>query len=348
MKGEARKSFSLAELAGRFGGTVLGDAAVCIRQVAPLETAGPEELSFLANRKYQKLLSTTRAAAVLLSEDSADATQLPRIVCKNPYASYARIAALINPEDRPDAGIHAKAFVDAQASVAASASVGPCAVIEKGAQIGDDVVIGAHCFIGQGAHIGAHTRLHPNVTIYHDCVIGERVILHSGVVIGADGFGMAMDDGRWLKIPQIGRVVIGDDVEVGACTTIDRGALDDTVIEEGVKMDNQIQIGHNCHIGAHTAIAGCTGIAGSTRIGKYCMLGGNAMISGHLTIADRVVVSGGTLVAKSITAPGTYMAVFPMQPHAQWLKNAALVRHLHELMERVRGLEDKVKKLGRG
>jgi UDP-3-O-[3-hydroxymyristoyl] glucosamine N-acyltransferase len=348
MKGDARKSFSLAELAGRFGGTVLGDAAVRIRQVAPLETAGPDELSFLTNRKYQKLLSTTRAAAVLLAEDSAAATQLPRIVCKNPYASYARIAALINPESRPVAGIHAKAVVDAQARVAVTASVGPCAVIEQGADIGEDVVIGANCFVGQGVRIGAHSRLHPNATIYHDCVIGERVILHSGVVIGADGFGMAMDEGRWLKIPQIGRVLIGDDVEVGAGTTIDRGALDDTVIEEGVKLDNQIQIGHNCHIGAHTAIAGCTGIAGSTRIGKYCMLGGNAMISGHLTIADRVVVSGGTLVAKSITEPGTYTAVFPMQPHAQWLKNAALVRHLHELMERVRSLEDEVKKLGRG
>ena len=348
MRGDARRFFSLAELAGRFGGTVLGDAAVRIRQVAPLETAGPEELSFLTNRKYQKLLSTTRAAAVLLSEDSADATQLPRIVCKNPYASYARIASLINPEDRPAPGIHPDAVVDAQASVAASAAIGPCAVIEKGAEIGEFAVIGPNSFVGREARIGAHSRLHPNVTIYHDCVIGERVILHSGVVIGADGFGMAMDDGRWLKIPQIGRVVIGDDVEVGASTTIDRGAMDDTVIEEGVKLDNQIQIGHNCHIGAHTAIAGCTGIAGSTRIGKYCMLGGNAMISGHLTIADRVVVSGGTLVAKSITAPGTYTAVFPMQPHAQWLKNAALVRHLHELMERVRGLENEVKKLGKG
>ncbi|MEO8008189.1 MAG: UDP-3-O-(3-hydroxymyristoyl)glucosamine N-acyltransferase [Betaproteobacteria bacterium] len=348
MKGDARKSFSLAELAGRFGGTVLGDAAVRIRQVAPLETAGPDELSFLTNRKYQKLLSTTRAAAVLLSEDSAGATQLPRIVCKNPYASYARIAALINPDDRPAAGIHAKAVVDAQAKIADSAYVGPCTVIEKGAEIGDGVVIGPNCFIGQGTRIGASSRLHANVVIYHDCVIGRHVILHAGAVIGADGFGMAMDEGHWLKIPQIGRVVIGDDVEVGASTTIDRGALDDTVIEEGVKLDNQIQIGHNCHIGSHTAIAGCTGIAGSTRIGKYCMLGGNAMISGHLTIADRVVISGGTLVAKSIKEAGTYTAVFPMQPHAQWLRNAALVRHLGELMERVRSLENEVKKLGRG
>jgi len=348
MKELPRKSFSLAELAGRFGGTVLGDAAVRIRQVAPLETAGPHELSFLANRKYQKLLSTTRAAAVLLAEDSAGATDLPRIVCKNPYASYARISALINPEHRPPPGIDVNAIVDGQAKVAATAAVGPGAVIEQGARIGENAVIGANCFVGRDARIGAGTRLHANVTVYHECLIGERVILHSGVVIGADGFGMAMDEGRWLKIPQIGRVVIGDDVEVGASTTIDRGALDDTVIEDGVKLDNQIQIGHNCHIGAHTAIAGCTGIAGSTRIGKYCMLGGNAMISGHLTIADRVVISGGTLVAKSILEPGTYTAVYPMQAHDQWLKNAALVRHLHELMDRLRRLEDEVKKLKRG
>ena len=348
MKEDARKFFSLAELAGRFGGTVLGDAAVRVRQVAPLETAGPDELSFLANRKYQKLLSTTRAAAVLLAEDSAHATELPRIVCKNPYASYARISALINPEHRPPAGIDMNAIVDAQAKVAATAAIGPGAVIEQGVRIGEHAVIGANCFIGRDACIGAGTRLHANVTVYHECLIGERVILHSGVVIGADGFGMAMDEGRWLKIPQIGRVVIGDDVEVGASTTIDRGALDDTVIEDGVKLDNQIQIGHNCHIGAHTAIAGCTGIAGSTRIGKYCMLGGNAMISGHLTIADHVVISGGTLVAKSILEPGTYTAVYPMQAHDQWLKNAALVRHLHELMDRLRSLEDEVKKLKRG
>ncbi|HKB82454.1 MAG TPA: LpxD N-terminal domain-containing protein, partial [Burkholderiales bacterium] len=184
-------SFSLAELAGRFGGTVMGDATVRIRQVAPLETAGPEDISFLTNRKYQRLLSTTRAGAVLLAQDSAGATQLPRIVCKNPYASYARIAALINPEERPEAGVDSRAVVHAQASVAPSASVGPCAVIEKGVEIGDDAVIGANCFIGRGARIGAHSRVHANVTIYHDCIIGERVILHSGVVIGADGFGMA-------------------------------------------------------------------------------------------------------------------------------------------------------------
>ena len=343
-----RKRFSLAELARLFGGTVLGDAAVSVRQVAALESAGPEDLSFLTNKKYQKLLTTTRAAAVLLPEDAADATRLPRIVCKNPYASYARIAALLNPEVASESGIHPAAVVDGRARIAASATVGPCAVVEKDAEIGEYVVIGPNCLVGRGVRIGPHSRLHANVVIYHDCVIGQRVILHSGAVIGADGFGMAMDDGHWLKIPQIGRVVIGNDVEVGASTTIDRGALDDTVIEDGVKLDNQIQIGHNCHIGAHTAIAGCTGIAGSTRIGKYCMLGGNAMISGHLTIADKVTISGGTLVAKSISEPGTYTAVFPMLAHAKWLKNAALVRQLDAMMERIRWLENEVKKTRKG
>ncbi|MGQ0579362.1 MAG: UDP-3-O-(3-hydroxymyristoyl)glucosamine N-acyltransferase [Betaproteobacteria bacterium] len=345
MKGEVRKSFSLAELAERFGGEVLGDDATRIRQVAPLETAGPQELSFLANRKYQKLLASTRACAVILGEEASDATALPRIVCKNPYAYYARVAALVNPQALTDPGVHPQAAVHAGARIAPSAAVGACAVIEQGAQIGDGAVISANCFVGIGARIGKHTRLHANATVYHDCVIGDRVIIHSGAVIGADGFGMAMDEGRWLKIPQIGRVIIGDDVEVGANTAIDRGALDDTVIEEGVKLDNQIQIGHNCRIGAHTAVAGCVGIAGSTRIGSYCQLGGSAMISGHLTIADRVIISGGTLVAKSIAEPGTYTAVFPMSPHDDWLRNASLIRHLHEMTDRIRKLEKEIKKL---
>ncbi|HVY08055.1 MAG TPA: UDP-3-O-(3-hydroxymyristoyl)glucosamine N-acyltransferase [Burkholderiales bacterium] len=346
MTGDAGKSFSLAELAGRFGGTVLGDADVRIRQVAPLDSAGPGELSFLTNSKYRKLLAGTRAAAVLLQQDAADATDLPRIVCKNPYASYARIAALINPEVRPAPGIHASAMVDAGASIADSAYVGAFAVVEAGAAIGEGAVVGAHCIVGEASRIGAQSRLHANVTVYHHCEIGERVIVHSGVVIGADGFGMAMDEGRWLKIPQIGGVKIGDDVEIGANTTIDRGALDDTVIEEGVKLDNQIQIGHNCRIGAHTAIAGCTGIAGSTKIGKYCMIGGAAMISGHLTIADRTTVSGGTAIIKSIAEPGIYTSIYPLQSHAEWIRNAPLLRRLHDFMARIRSLEENVKKLG--
>ena len=346
MKADVPKSFTLAELAGQFGGTVLGDAAVRIRQVAPIETAESGELTFLTNRKYRKLLATTRAAAVLLPEDAANATQLPRIVCANPYATYARIASLINPEVRPPAGVHASAAVDERAKVAVSASIGACAVIEAGAIVGEGAVIGANCFVGEGARVGANARLHAGATIYHHCEIGENVVIHSGVVIGADGFGMAMDQGRWIKIPQIGRVIVGNDVEIGANTTIDRGAMDDTVIEEGVKLDNQIQIGHNCRIGAHTAIAGCTGIAGSTKIGKYCMIGGGAMIAGHLTIADRTVISGATPVFKSIAQAGMYTALFPLQPHAEWIRNASVVRHLHEIMQRVRSLEGKAKKKG--
>ncbi len=347
MTGEERKSYSLAELTDRFGGTVLGDAAIRIGQVAPIETAGPAQITFLTNRKYQKLLASSRAGAVILGKDSGEATTMARIVCDNPYAYYARVAALLNPEPAAEPGIHPRAFVHPGAKVAATASVAACAVVEESAQVGEYAVIGANSFVGRNAVIGERTRLHPNVTIYHDCLVGKRGIIHAGAVIGADGFGMAMDAGRYVKIPQIGRVLIGDDVEIGASTTIDRGALDDTVIEEGVKLDNQIQIGHNCRIGAHTAIAGCAGIAGSVTIGRYCRIGGSAMISGHLSIADRVDISGGTLVAKSILQAGTYTSVFPMSAHEDWLKNASLLRHLHEMMDRIRTLEQQIKKMER-
>lgn len=343
MKSDARKTYSLAELAERFGGVVVGNSAVRITQVASLETAGPGDLSFLTSKKYQKLLTACQAEAVIVPEEARDATMVPRIISGNPYAYYARVATLLNPEPAASAGIHPQAFVDPQARVADSASIGAFAVIEAGALIGEAARIGPGCFVGRYARVGDGSRLFPNVTIYHDCVIGNRVIIHSGAVIGADGFGMAMDAGKWLKIPQIGRVLVGDEVEIGANTTIDRGALDDTVIEEGVKLDNQIQIGHNCRIGAYTAIAGCVGIAGSTRIGKYCKLGGGAMISGHLVIGDRVDVSGGTLVAKSISKPGAYTAVFPMSPHDEWLKNASQVRHLDEMRDRIRALEEAIK-----
>jgi len=343
MKPDERDSFSLAELVERFGGVVVGDPGTRISQVASLEAAGPDHLSFLTGAKFLKLLSSSHAGAVIVPENSRDATAIPRIVSSNPYAYYAKVAALLNQERVPAVGVHPQAVVHPGARVAASASVGPCAVVEEGASIGEAAIIGAGCFVGRSARIGSRTRLHPNVTVYHDCEIGSRVIIHSGAVIGADGFGMAMEAGKWLKIPQIGRVLVGDDVEIGANTTIDRGALDDTVIEECVKLDNQIQIGHNCRIGAYTAIAGCVGIAGSTRIGRYCRLGGSAMISGHLTIGDRVDISGGTLVAKSISKPGAYTAVFPMSPHEDWLKNASVVRHLHEMRDRIRALEEEIK-----
>jgi UDP-3-O-[3-hydroxymyristoyl] glucosamine N-acyltransferase len=226
--------------------------------------------------------------------------------------------------------------VDASARVAASAEVGPCAVIAAGAVVGERASVGAGGYVGEGARVGEDTRLYPRVTIYHGCVVGARCILHSGAVVGADGFGMAPDEGRWVKIPQVGRAVLGDDVEVGANTTIDRGALGDTVIEEGVKLDNQVQVAHNCRIGAHTVIAGCAGIAGSATIGRHCLIGGGAGIVGHVDIGDGVTVSGMTLVTKSIAEPGVYTSGGPFMPHAEWLRNAAHLRHLDRIAREAR------------
>ena len=335
--------YSLREIARRFGGEIAGDPDFEVSGVATLESAGPDRIAFLANARYLPQLKATRAGAVIVGEPARAATRLPRIVCANPYAYFARVSALFHPEPAPRPGAHATAVIDAAARVAADAQVGPCAVIESGADIGPGCIIGAGCFIGEGAAIGAGTRLYPNVTVYHGCVIGARVILHSGVVIGADGFGIAMERGRWVKVPQVGRVVIGDDVEIGANTTVDRGALDDTVIEEGVKLDNQIQVAHNVRIGAHTAIAACTGIAGSARIGKHCRIGGASGIAGHITIADGVEISTYTLITKSIDRPGTYTGVYAFEPHRDWLRNAAQLRHLAELAQRVRELEKRAK-----
>lgn len=335
--------FTLAELVDRFGGTVVGDPSVRITQVAPLESAQSGHLSFLTNIRYQRQLSATRASAVILGEELKDATALPRIVSKNPYAYFAKVSTLLNPAPVAVPGVAPNATVAPSAQVASTAHIGPGAVVGDAAVVGDGAQIGAGCYIGRGARIGESTLLHANVTVYHDCVLGARVIVHSGAVIGADGFGMAMEDGRWIKIPQVGRVVIGDDCEIGANTTIDRGALEDTVLGEDVKLDNQIQIGHNCRIGAHTAIAGCVGIAGSTRIGRYCRIGGSAMIGGHLEIADNVEISGGTTIPKSILKAGTYTSVFPVSLHEDWLKNASVLRHLRDIRERVRMLEEKSK-----
>ncbi len=338
MHGE-RRSYSLREIRERFGGEIAGDPAIEVREVATLETAAPSAIAFFANERYLPQLKTTRAGAVILGAAARDATRLPRIVCANPYAYFARVSGLLNPAPAARPGVHASAVVDSSAAVAVDAEIGPCAVVERGALIGAGCVIGAGCFIGAGAAIGAGSRLYPNVTVYHDCVIGQRVLLHSGVVIGADGFGIAMDEGRWVKVPQVGRVVIGDDVEIGANTTVDRGALDDTVIEEGVKLDNQIQIGHNVRIGAHTAIAACAGVAGSAKIGRYCRIGGASGIAGHITIADHVEISTYTLVTKSIRDPGTYTGAYVFEPHKEWRRNAVQLRHLAELADRVRALE---------
>ena len=338
-----RGNFSLGELVEHFGGVVVGDASVRIAQVAPLESARAGQLTFLTNSRYQRLLAATRASAVILGEELKEATQLPRIVSNNPYAYFAKVSTLLNPGPAFAPGVAGSATVSPDARIAATARIGAAAVVEAGATIGEHVQIGAGCYIGRDVQIGERSMLHANVSVYHGCVLGTGVIVHSGAVIGADGFGMAMDNGRWIKIPQIGRVLIGDDCEIGANTTIDRGALEDTVLEEDVKLDNQIQIGHNCRVGAHTAIAGCVGIAGSTRIGKYCRIGGSAMIGGHLEIVDNVEISGGTTIPKSILKAGTYTSVFPVSPHEDWLKNASKLRQLRDMRERVRMLEEKLR-----
>lgn len=338
-------SYTLSEIAARLGGQVRDDNGVHIRQVASLAHAQPDQISFLADRKFLPLLTSTRAGAVLVPPQYAEYTPLPRIVTENPYAYYARLTALLNPEKPVPAGIDATAKVAEDANIAPTASIGPYATIAQGASIGEGCVIGAGCHVGADCVISARTRLYPNVVIYQGCRIGVGCILHSGAVIGADGFGHAPEGEHWVKIPQIGRVVVGDQVEIGANTTIDRGALDDTVIEDGVKLDNLIQIGHNCRIGADTVIAGCVGIAGSTRIGRHCRIGGAAMILGHLEIADGVTVSPGSMITRSITQAGTYTALMPFQPHASWLKTAAQIRHLDALARRVSQLEQELNAL---
>ena len=319
-------TFNLQEIVAQLGGEAVGESAAPLTGVATLESAGPGHVAFLANMKYRAQLAKTRAGAVIVGPDEREATQLPRIVTDNPYAYYARTVALFNPPPAVKAGKHPTAQIDPEAIVSATAEIGAFAVIGHGARIGERTSIGAGCVVGSNVRIGDDTRLYPRVTLYHDCTVGDRCILHAGVVIGADGFGMAPDAGRWVKIPQVGAVRIGDDVEVGANTTIDRGALDDTVVEDGVKLDNQIQIGHNCVIGEHTVIAGCVGIAGSVRIGKRCRIGGKAGITGHLEICDNTTISAMTLVTKSIRKPGTYTSVAPMMPHEEWLKWAARIR----------------------
>jgi UDP-3-O-[3-hydroxymyristoyl] glucosamine N-acyltransferase len=325
----------------------MGDADVRISQIATLETAQPSHISFLTNSKYRSRLANTHAGAVILAESDANATELPRIISDNPYAYFAKVSAILNPLPEARAGVHPGAVIGSGAKIDATASIAAHAVIGEGARIGAHSVIGEGCCIGANVVIGNHARLYPRVVVYHDCVIGDNLIAHAGVVIGADGFGIAMEQGRWIKIPQIGRVVIGNDVEIGANTTIDRGTLDDTVIEDDVKLDNQIQIAHNVRIGAHTAIAGCVGIAGSTTVGSYCLIGGGAGISGHLQIADHVEIAAFTLIGKSIREAGSYSGVFPFAGTEEWRRNAVHLRHLDDLANRIKALEQEIKSLKR-
>ena len=309
----------LGDLVERLGGQIIGDTNLVVVGIAPLEHADPHSITFLSNPKLRKKASETRAAAIILKSSDAEFVQLAQysgalIVVDNPYAWFARAAQWFAENNRklPVPGIHPSAVVDPTAQVAQSAVIGPMVCIEAGVVIGEHVQIDAGCFIGHGTQIGAHSRLHANVTVHYGCRIGQRAIFYSGAVIGSDGFGFANEAGRWIKIPQTGGVLIGDDVEIGANTCIDRGALSDTVLEDGVKLDNQIQIGHNCHIGAHTAMAGCVGVAGSAIIGRNCTFGGAAMVLGHLTIADNVHISSGSMVSRSIAEPGQYTGFYPL------------------------------------
>ena len=320
---------ALREIAGQLGGELLGDGELRIARIATLEGATPDAISFLANPKYRAQLATTQAGCVIVGPAARDeaAARGAAIVTPDPYAYYARLSQWWARTMRPQApgGIHPSAVVDASAQVAADAVIGPL------------------CVIGAGVRIGAGTRLSAHVTVYDGCSIGERCIVHAGVVIGADGFGFAPVKGegglRYEKIAQLGGVRIGNDVEIGANTCIDRGALDDTVIEDGVKLDNLIQVGHNVRIGANSAMAGCVGIAGSAVIGQRCTVGGGAIVLGHLTLADDVHISAASVVMRSIRRPGQYSGVFPIDDNAAWEKNAATLRQLHTLRERIRALE---------
>jgi UDP-3-O-[3-hydroxymyristoyl] glucosamine N-acyltransferase len=344
-------SIRLGKLVERLGGQLIGDADTEVSGIAPLDGATASHITFLSNPKLRAQAAKTQAAALIVSaaDDAVVSSTYKgaRIVADNPYAYFARAAQLFAEQKAIPRvpGIHASASIDPSARIAPGAHIGPHVTIEADAVIADQAVIDAGCFIGRGAKVGTATHFFANVTFHAGCEIGQRGIVHSGAVIGADGFGFAKEKGAWIKIPQTGRVVIGDDVEIGANTTIDRGALEDTVIEDGVKLDNQIQIGHNCRIGAHTAMAGCVGVAGSAKIGKYCTFGGAAMVLGHLTIVDNVHISSGSMVSRSILEPGQYTGFYPLAKNAEWEKSAAIVRNLSAMREKIRELEKTIKSL---
>ncbi len=336
---------TLAEIVAALGGELSGDGSLPIQRLAPLETADTSALSFLSNPRYAGQLATTQAACVIVGPGQREAAEArgAAIVAPDPYLYFARLtqwwAARRRPPSTP--GVHASAVVEPGARIDPGASVGALAFVGAGARLEAGVVVGAQGYVGAGARVGEGTRLHPRVTLHADCRIGARGIVHSGAVIGADGFGFAPTEGRWEKIEQLGAVRIGDDVEIGANTCIDRGALDDTVIEDGVKLDNLIQVGHNVRIGAHSAMAGCVGIAGSARIGRHCTAGGGAIILGHLELVDHVHITAATVVTRSILKPGQYSGLFPFDDNASWEKNAATLRQLHTLRDRLRALEKK-------
>jgi UDP-3-O-[3-hydroxymyristoyl] glucosamine N-acyltransferase len=335
----------LGELAGLLGGELRGDPELRIHRLAPLDSADAQSIAFLSNPRYQAQLGQTQAGCVIVSTALADAAAArgAALVCADPYHAFARLTQWWAARTRrpPVAGVHASAVVEEGARIDATASVGAMAFVGRGARIAAGAVVGPQCHVGEDAVVGERTWLKARVMLSDACRIGARGIVHGGAVIGADGFGFAPHQGRWEKIEQLGTVQIGDDVEIGANTCIDRGALDDTVLGDGVKLDNLVQIGHNVRIGAHTAFAGCVGVAGSARIGAHCTAGGGAIILGHLEIVDHVHITAATLITRSILKPGQYSGAFPFDDNASWEKNAATLRQLYTLRERLRALEKK-------
>jgi len=336
---------TLDELASRFACRVHGDGSTVVRRVATLQSATPDAISFLANPLYRGALAETSAGAVVLTESMSAASPVPCLICDNPYARYAEIAAFLHPWPAVSAGIHPAAWVDPAASVAPTAAIGAQAVIGAGASIDSGASIGAGCVVAAGASIGADSRLAPNVTVLERVRIGARCIIHPGVVIGGDGFGFAEDGGRWLKVPQLGTVVIGNDVEIGANTAIDRGTIEDTVIEDGVKLDNLIQIAHNVRIGAHTVMAAMSGAAGSTRIGRRCMVGGGVVMTGHLSICDDVMFTFRSVVTRSVTEPGTFGGSLQAMESSKWRRNAARFRQLDAMHRELKQLARRLRSL---
>lgn len=337
-------SIRLADLAQQLDADLHGDGELVISGIASMQSAQSGQITFLSNSRYREQLVTCKASAVVLTEADLDCVQGAALVVKDPYLTYARMAQILDSTPQPAKNIAPSAVIDASAKLGQHVSIGANAVIESGVELGDNVVIGAGCFVGKNTRIGAGTRLWANVSIYHEIQIGERCLIQSGTVIGADGFGYANDRGNWVKIPQLGTVIIGDRVEIGACTTIDRGALDNTQIGNGVIIDNQCQIAHNVVIGDNTAVAGGVIMAGSLKIGRYCMIGGASVINGHMEICDKVTVTGMGMVMRPITQPGVYSSGIPLQPNKTWRKTAALVMNIDEISKRLKAIERKVDK----
>jgi UDP-3-O-[3-hydroxymyristoyl] glucosamine N-acyltransferase len=332
-------SVSLGELAVRFGCELRGNPDTHVERVAPLANADERSIAFLANPRYRAQLAATRAGAVVLNAASADECPTAVLLCDNPYATFARIATILHPLPQLEPGVHPSALVAASARIDPSAQLGAYAVLGPNVVVGARAFVGPHCCLEEGVQLAADVRLVARVTLCRCVQIGTRAVLQPGVVIGGDGFGFAPERGTWLKVPQLGTVCIGADVEIGANTTIDRGAIDDTVIEEGVKLDNLIQIGHNVRIGAHSALAACVGVAGSTTIGKRCMIGGHCGFAGHLTIADDVVITGYSMVSHSVTRAGVYSSGIPLEEVHAWRRLVARFKRSGLLETRVRRLE---------